>query len=43
MENDVCGGLRWFPLTELPKNISLYAKQAIDNYINNESFSEINF
>lgn len=43
MENDVCGDLRWFPLTELPKNISLYAKQAIDNYINNESFSEINF
>lgn len=43
MENNVCGDLRWFELDNLPQNISLYAKQAIDNYINKERFSEINF
>lgn len=43
MENDVCGDLRWFPLNQLPQNISAYAKQAIDNYINKVEFSEINF
>ena len=43
MENDVCGDLKWFPLNRLPENISHYAKQAIDNYINNVGFSEINF
>lgn len=43
MEKDVCGDLKWFSLDRLPENISHYAKQAIDNYINNVGFSEINF
>lgn len=43
LENNVCGDLKWFPLENLPQNISHYAKQAIDNYINKEMFSEINF
>lgn len=43
MEPDKCSDLQWFPLGKLPQNISLYAKQAINNYINNEAFSEINF
>lgn len=43
MESDKCSDLHWFNLDNLPENISLYAKQAINNYINNESFTEINF
>lgn len=43
MENDVCGNLRWFELDKLPENISLYARQALDNYLNKRIFSEINF
>lgn len=43
MENNVCGDLRWFELNNLPQNISAYAKRAIDNYINKEIFSEINY
>ena len=43
LENNVCGDLKWFPLENLPQNISHCAKQAIDNYINKEMFSEINF
>lgn len=43
MEHDKCSDLQWFELKNLPENISLYAKQAINNYINNESFTEINF
>lgn len=40
-EPDKCSDLRWFDLNTLPHNISDYAKRAIDNYINNETFSEI--
>lgn len=43
MESEVCGDLKWFALDALPQNISQYAKQAINNYINKVSFSEINF
>lgn len=43
MENDVCGDLKWFELNKLPANISKYAKRAIDNYINNEQFSELTY
>ncbi len=43
MEPDKCSDLNWFELNKLPPNISPYAKQAINNYINNEGFTEINF
>lgn len=38
MENDVCGGLRWFPLTELPKNISLYANRQLITILTMKAF-----
>lgn len=43
MEPDKSDELKWFPLNNLPKNISPYANKAIDNYINLETFSEIDY
>lgn len=42
-EPDKCEGLKWFPLERLPENISTYAKQAIENFLNKIYFMEINF
>ena len=43
MEPDKSSELRWFKPSELPANISRYAKQAIENYINDVRFSQIDF
>ena len=43
MEKDKADDLQWFAFDNLPENISTYAKRAIDNYINKETFSEINY
>ena len=43
MEPEKSDKVEWFSMDNLPENISLYAKKAIENYINEESFSEIDY
>ncbi len=40
MEPDKCDDLSWFDLNNLPQNIVLYVKQAINSILNNVIFSE---
>jgi len=40
MEPDKCDELRWFSLKELPQNIILHVRKAIENYQKNITFSE---
>jgi len=40
MESDKCDDLSWFELSNLPKNIIPYIKQAIDSILNNIIYSE---
>jgi 8-oxo-dGTP diphosphatase len=40
MEPDKCDDLRWFKLAELPDNILLHVKRAIDSYLSGVPFSE---
>lgn len=39
-EPNKCDDLRWFPLDQLPDNIVLYVKEAIDNYKTGKLYSE---
>lgn len=40
MEDDKCDDMKWFALNELPDNLLLNVKKAIENYLNNIFFSE---
>ncbi len=42
-EPEYCSELRWFPLMELPTNITPNAKQAIEGYLTNNTYSEMGF
>lgn len=42
LEPQFCEKLEWIPLDNLPKNITTYARLAIDNFINGVQFAEIN-
>ena len=43
MEPDKCDDMRWFSLGELPDNTVPYIKKAIENYLEGEWFSEVEF
>lgn len=38
-----CDDLTWFPVDELPSNLIETRKVMIDNYLNDNSYSEYNF
>jgi 8-oxo-dGTP pyrophosphatase MutT (NUDIX family) len=40
MELDRCYGMDFFPINNLPKNITPYIKEAINDYINTINYSE---
>ena len=41
MEKDKCSELKWFELSDLPKDIIDIRKEAIENYLKNIPYSEI--
>lgn len=42
LEPQFCERLEWIPLDNLPKNITPYARIAIENFVNGVYFAEIN-
>jgi len=42
-EPDKCDHIKWFPLKNLPRDTLPHIKQAIKNYFNKVSFSELGF
>lgn len=42
MEKDKCSELKWFDLSDLPENTIKPVRQAIENILNNKSYSEFN-
>lgn len=43
IEHDKCDDMKWFPLKNLPKILLPHIRQAIKNYFNKVSFSELGF
>lgn len=40
IESEKCGGLKWFPLDNLPENMVPYVKSAIEKFRQGDSYSE---
>lgn len=43
LEPQFCERLEWIDIHNLPENVSPYARTAIENYLNNVAFSEIDY
>ena len=43
MEPNKCTELKWFAVDDLPENVSKYARQAIENFVGDVRFSQIDF
>ena len=43
MEKDKCDDLRWFSIDELPTNMIVADRRAIDNYFSGKVFDEYDF